>query len=279
MKLLSSYFRLIRLNQPVGIFLLLWPCWWSLAFAWHGLPPFELLLLFATGAVIMRGAGCIINDMADREFDKNVERTRSRPLASGEITAGQAVAFLLLLLAMALVIVLRMNKFVVVIAAVSLIFVVAYPFMKRITWWPQAFLGITFNWGALMGWAAVKGNIGIADIFLYIGCIFWTLGYDTIYAHQDKDDDVRIGVKSTALRLSGQSGKWIAVFYLAALALWIIAGMLAGNRGIYYLGLLMVAAHFAWQVHKLDIDNPANCLKVFRSNSILGLVMFMSIIL
>lgn len=268
----------MRLGQPVGIFLLLWPCWWSLALAQHAMPSFGLLVLFAVGAVAMRSAGCIINDMLDRDFDRHVERTRTRPLASGEITMRQAAYTLLALLVLSLLIVLCMNLMAFKLAAFSLVLVASYPLMKRITWWPQAFLGITFNWGALMGWAAVNGDVALPAILLYIGGIFWTLGYDTIYAHQDKADDMRIGVKSTALRLGEESRFWITLFYVAAALLWAVAGITAGNNWRYYIGLMAVAAHFAWQLHIVNINDPANCLRVFRSNSVLGLILFLALV-
>jgi 4-hydroxybenzoate polyprenyltransferase len=236
-----------------------------------------LLAVFALGAVVMRGAGCIVNDIIDRDLDKYVERTRARPLASGAVTVTQAGVLLFLLLCTALCIALAMNRFVLVLAALSLVFVASYPFMKRITWWPQAFLGITFNWGALMGWAAVKGDIELPAVLLYAGCVFWTLGYDTIYAHQDKADDVKIGIKSTALKLGKQSKAWIAGFYGLALLNWALAGIATGRSLYYAAGLAAVAAHLLWQVKSVNIDEVASCRKVFSSNSLLGLIMFLSL--
>ena len=269
------FLKLLRLHQPVGIFLLLWPCWWSVALASHGNPSAVMLILFALGAVVMRGAGCIVNDMADRDFDRHVERTRTRPLASGEVSMRQAGTLLIALLVIALGIACALGPEVVIFSAASLVLVVAYPFMKRITWWPQAFLGLTFNWGALLGWVAVKGSLELPAILLYTGGIFWTLGYDTIYAHQDKAGDMNIGVKSTALFLAQHSRKWIAVFYLLAFLCWIFAGAAAGAGQGYYGGLALVSLHFIWQISDLNIDDPAVCLKLFRSNSVLGLIFFL----
>jgi 4-hydroxybenzoate polyprenyltransferase len=274
----NPYFRLLRLHQPTGVWLLLWPCWWSIALASHGLPPLMLLALFAVGAVVMRGAGCIVNDMADRDFDRHVERTRTRPLASGEITLRQAAALLLLLLCIALAIALQLNRYTLLLAASSLGLVAAYPFMKRITWWPQAFLGLTFNWGALMGWAAVKGTLGWPALALYAGGIFWTLGYDTVYAHQDTADDITVGVKSTALRLGAKSRQWITGFYALAVLFWVTAGALNHDGIIYLLGMFAVGMHCIWQMRNVDFSNAASCMRIFRSNVTLGWIMFMVIV-
>jgi len=270
--------RLMRLHQPTGIWLLLWPSWWAVALASQGKPSLFLLALFASGALVMRGAGCIVNDMVDRDFDRQVERTRNRPLASGDATMLQAILVLCFLLLIAFIIALQMNRMVLYLAAVSLLLVITYPFMKRVTWWPQAFLGLTFNWGALLGWAAVTGNISASAFLLYTGGIFWTLGYDTVYAHQDKVDDVKIGVKSTALRLGEHSKNWIAGFYSLTMISWLMAGALNHNGLCYYAALLGVSAHFACQVRKVDLDDNASCLRIFKSNAMLGWILFAGII-
>lgn len=273
---MNTMFRLMRLHQPTGVWLLLFPCWWSIALASGGTPPFRLLVLFFIGAVVMRAAGCIINDIADREFDARVERTRNRPLASGAVTVRQAVLLLCLLLAIALVIALMiMQKSVLILAIISLPFVAAYPWMKRITWYPQAFLGMTFNFGALMGWAAVRDTIEWPALLLYLGGIFWTLGYDTVYAHQDKLDDQKIGVKSTALRWGDDSKYWIAGFYGMALTCWAVAG----HGGYYYLLLALITAHFFWQVTMVNLADPGQCGGIFRSNAVVGLLLFIGTIL
>jgi 4-hydroxybenzoate polyprenyltransferase len=266
----------MRLHQPTGIWLLLWPCWWAIALASSGWPSPALLLLFALGAVLMRGAGCIVNDIADRHIDREVERTRTRPLASGELRVAQAVMLLLVLLAGALSIALTLGPAVVMWALLSLIPVAIYPWMKRISWWPQLFLGLTFNWGALMGYAAVRGAVEWPAIALYVGGIFWTLGYDTIYAHQDKEDDARIGVKSTALRLGDRTPVFVGLCYAAAVSAWIAAGWFAGLPGLFYALMLGVFAHFFWQLRSVDLDNPLSCRRAFVSNCWLGGWVFMA---
>lgn len=272
---LSAYMRLARLHQPAGILLLMWPCWWSLALASGGLPRPDILALFTIGAVLMRSAGCIINDIADRKFDPHVERTRQRPLASGELSLRQSVVFLAVLLALSLWIAINLGPVVVMWAALSLVPVAIYPFMKRISWWPQLFLGLTFNWGALMGWAAITGSVGLPALLLYAGGIGWTLGYDTIYAHQDKEDDMRIGVKSTALRLGERTKPALQLFYLIAFLCWVLAGVAASAQPVYYAAMAIILAHFIKQIQIVDLESPASCRKIFLSNAYeLGAVAF-----
>ncbi|MDE3017125.1 MAG: 4-hydroxybenzoate octaprenyltransferase [Pseudomonadota bacterium] len=275
---ISSYLRLMRLNQPTGIWLLLWPCWWAIALASRGLPPPSLLLLFGIGAVLMRSAGCIVNDIADRKFDARVARTKYRPLASGEVSVAQASMLLVILLAAAFGITLLLGKAVLSWAVPSLPLVITYPFMKRLTWWPQLFLGLTFNWGALVGWAAVRGMVGWPAVFLYIGGIFWTLGYDTIYAHQDKSDDVVIGVKSLALRL-GNNRCAIGLFYFLTVLGWVLAGWTAGSSLLFFALLVLVQLQFVWQTCTVDLDDPTSCRRIFMSNVRLGLLMFVGCLL
>jgi 4-hydroxybenzoate polyprenyltransferase len=274
---MHPFIRLTRITQPTGIWLLLWPCWWSLTLANHAPPGPKLMLLFAAGAVVMRTAGCVFNDIVDRKFDREVERTRMRPLASGEVSLTEAAVLLVLLLIVALDIAIQMKRIVLLLAAASLVLIAAYPFMKRITWWPQAFLGLTFNWGALMGWAAVTGKVELPALLLYAGGVAWTLGYDTIYAHQDKEDDLRIGVKSTALLFRENSKKWIAGFYALAVLCWLAAG--AANHGgiLLYAGVAGVALHFAWQVARVRLDDPVSCLRFFRSNTVAGVILFLGL--
>jgi 4-hydroxybenzoate polyprenyltransferase len=276
---MHPYLRLMRLHQPTGIWLLLWPCWWALALAADWLPSGPLLLLFAVGAVVMRGAGCIVNDMADREFDAQVVRTRTRPLASGEVNMGEAFALLAVLLLAALVIALQLNGMVLLLAVSSLALVVCYPFMKRITWWPQAFLGLTFNWGALMGWAAVTGAIRWPALALYAAGFFWTLAYDTIYAHQDAKDDVKAGVKSTALRLGKYSKPVIAVFYALTLLLLAIAGWGSGEGSLYFAGLIAAGFQAARHLRRVDLDNPPECMEAFRASVMFGAIVFGGMVL
>jgi 4-hydroxybenzoate polyprenyltransferase len=275
------YARLARLDRPIGTWLLLFPCWWSIALAsepghW---PDLWLMILFGIGALVMRGAGCTVNDMVDRDIDAQVARTATRPLASGRLTLTQAFAFLGLQLAIGLVILLQLSAAAIWLGIASLILVALYPFMKRITWWPQAFLGLTFNWGALMGWAAARDEVASPALLLYAAGFFWTLSYDTIYAHQDKEDDTLIGVKSTALRLGKDTRPWLLGFDAAMLVLLVLAGAQAGLSWIYYLALLALAAHLKWQQADVDLDDPKDCLAKFRSNRVIGWILLAGIVL
>jgi len=272
------YARLMRLDRPIGTWLLLFPCWWSTALATDGLPSLWLFALFAIGAVVMRGAGCTVNDWADRDFDGQVERTAQRPIPSGAVTANQALAFLVLQLLVGLAVLLQLNLFAIGVGAASLLLVFPYPFMKRITYWPQAWLGLTFNWGALVGWAAVRGDLDWAPVLLYIAGLFWTLGYDTIYAHQDKEDDVLIGVKSTALALGDSTTMWLWGFYGLALILIAAAGKAAGLGWAFWPLLGVAALHLAWQAIRVDIDDAADCLAKFRSNRDFGWLLLAAIV-
>src|SRR5216683_798768 len=229
----EPYARLARLDRPIGTWLLLFPGWWGIALAPAGLtapgwPDPLLLALFALGAVVMRGAGCTLNDIADREFDRQVARTRLRPLPSGRVTVPQAALFMAGQLAIGAGVLLCLNHPSQLLGIAVLALIASYPFMKRITWWPQLFLGLNFNWGALLGWTAVTGALAWPPVLLYLGGVFWTIGYDTIYAHQDKEDDARIGVKSSALALGERTRPWLFVFYAAGVALWAAAGHAAG---------------------------------------------------
>lgn len=269
--------RLMRLDRPIGTWLLLLPAWWSLALA-GDFHPIDFLL-FGIGAVVMRGAGCVFNDVVDRDFDAQVARTRVRPIPSGAVTVREAVIFLAVLLAVGLVILLQFNGPAVVVGALSMALVFPYPFMKRITYWPQAWLGLTFNWGALLGWAAATGGLAAPAYILYAAGFFWTLGYDTIYAHQDKEDDALIGVKSTALRLGDATPGWLVLFYGLALCLIAVAGAAAGEGWPFYALSLLAAGQLAWQVRHLQMDAPADCLAKFKSNRYFGLLVLAGLIL
>jgi 4-hydroxybenzoate polyprenyltransferase len=272
------YARLARLERPIGWWLLLLPGWWSIALAQvaagGGLPDIRLLTLFLIGAIVMRAAGCTFNDIVDRDFDGRVERTRSRPIPSGQVSLAQALAFLVALGLAGLAVLLQFNGFAIALGVLSLATVVVYPFMKRVTYWPQVFLGIAFNWGALLGWAAVHGRLDAPAIALYLGGILWTLAYDTIYAHQDREDDALIGLKSSALKLGAATPRWLAVFFAAALGLVALAGWLAGAGPVYHIGVAAAGAHAVWQLARLDVDDPARCLQLFRSNRDFGLLIF-----
>ncbi len=275
---LRPYLHLARIDRPIGTWLLLLPCWWSIALASPGWPDPVLVVLFAIGALIMRGAGCTLNDIADRDFDGRVARTATRPIPSGAVTIPQAFAFLALQLLLGLAVLLQFNLFAVMIGTASLVIVAVYPFMKRITYWPQAVLGLAFNWGALLGWAAVRGDLAAPAGVLYLAGILWTLGYDTIYAHQDREDDILIGVKSTALRLGENTPIWLVGFYSGCIVLIAFSGYLYGLGWAFYAVLALAAAHLAWQVATLDIDDAKGCLLRFKSNRHFGLIVFAAII-
>jgi 4-hydroxybenzoate polyprenyltransferase len=277
---LKPWLKLARVDRPIGVWLLMWPCWWSTALAADGgWPDLRLLLLFLIGAFAMRAAGCVINDIMDRDFDAQVERTRTRPLASGVISVPAAFVFLAVLLLIGLAVLLQLNRTAIIVGAASLGLVALYPFMKRITYWPQLFLGLTFNWGALVGWAAVRGEIDLPALALYAGCIAWTIGYDTIYAHQDKTNDLAIGVKSTALRFGAQTKSWVSAFYVIFLVGLVVAGTLVDLSWPFYVLGAAAAGHFAWQVATADLDDPASCSQRFVSNEQVGLIVFVGIVL
>jgi 4-hydroxybenzoate polyprenyltransferase len=280
---IRPYLRLARADRPIGSWLLLLPCWWSAALAavaagaagpnpWH-------LVLFAVGTVAMRGAGCTWNDIVDRDIDARVERTRSRPLPSGQVSLAAAATFLVLQALVGLAVLLQFNGFAIATGIASLAIVAIYPFMKRITWWPQIVLGLAFSWGAPMGWAAAFGRLDWPALVLYAGSIAWVIGYDTIYAHQDREDDALVGLKSTA-RLFGERTKpMLAAFFSAAVVLIGIAGLGAGAGIVFAIGLAGFAAHLAWQVRRLDIGDPALCLRLFKSNRDAGLILFAGLVL
>jgi 4-hydroxybenzoate polyprenyltransferase len=275
---LKPYVALIRLDKPTGTWLLLWPGFWAIALAAAGWPDARLLALFAAGALVMRSAGCIYNDIVDRKFDATVARTRTRPLASGVLRVRHAVIFMGLLLAAGLAILLQLNGVAIILGVASLALVFSYPLMKRITYWPQAFLGLTFNWGALLGWAAVTGSLDWPAGLLYLGGTFWTLGYDTIYAHQDKEDDALIGVKSSALALQERTRPFLIVVYALSLAAFGAAGALQGLAWPFYIGLGLVAALFAWQTLFARFDDAADCLAKFKANTWVGAALFGGIV-
>ena len=283
---LRPWLQLARLDRPIGTWLLFWPCVFGLILGtaaderrfleWHDL---YYVLLFGIGALVMRGAGCTFNDIVDRKIDAQVARTRGRPLPSGAISVTGAVIFLIAQCLVGLAILLQFNWFAVALGAASLLLVAAYPFMKRITWWPQAWLGLTFNWGALLGFAAQTGRLDVGVAMLYAGLIFWTLGYDTIYAHQDKEDDELIGVKSTARLFGGQSHKWILRFYAVSFTLILASGFTEHTGWAFAFVMLLAGAHLVWQVKRLDIDNPDNCLHIFRSNREAGALIALAFLL
>ena len=280
---MRPYLRLARLDRPIGAWLLLMPCWWSTALAnvaardpipnvWH-------LTLFFVGAFVMRGCGCTWNDIVDRDLDTKVERTRSRPLPSGQVTLTQAIVFLVAQALVGLLVLVQFNGFTIATGIASLLVVAIYPFMKRITYWPQIVLGLAFSWGALMGWPARFGELDWPALMLYAGAIAWVIGYDTIYAHQDREDDALIGIKSTALLFGARTKVALSMFYAAATVLIGAAGIAVGGGVLFAVGLAAFAAHLAWQVWRLDIDDSDGCLRLFKSNRDAGLILLAGFIL
>jgi 4-hydroxybenzoate polyprenyltransferase len=271
------YLRLARLDRPIGSWLLLIPCWWSVGLAAVNAGTnvdLRHVVLFFIGAFAMRGAGCTWNDIVDRDLDARVERTRSRPIPSGQVTVSGAAGFLALQALVGLAVLLQFNRFTVGVGLASLAVVAIYPFMKRITYWPQIVLGLAFSWGALMGWPATFARLDPPAFLLYAGAISWVIGYDTIYAHQDREDDALIGIKSTALLFRERTKPMLALFYALAVMFIALAGWSAGAGIMFAFGLVAFAAHLAWQVHRLDIADPVNCLRIFKSNRDAGLILF-----
>jgi len=278
----QPYLRLMRFDRPIGFWLLFWPCAFGLALGSAGEPwDWRRVVwygaLFAIGAVAMRGAGCVWNDIADRDIDAKVARTRGRPLPSGAVSVTAAFVFLAALALIGLAVLLQFNRFTVLLGLASLIPVAIYPFMKRVTHWPQAVLGIAFNWGALMGWAALHGTLDLAPYLLFCGCVLWTVGYDTIYAHQDKEDDAIVGVKSTALMFGAATKPMLWLFYGAAIGCFVAACLMVRVHQAAYIGLAILAFQLAGQIVTVKLDSAASCLKVFRSNRDAGLILFLSL--
>jgi 4-hydroxybenzoate polyprenyltransferase len=276
------YLRLARLDRPIGSWLLLLPCWWSVGLTGMRADHFPSLwhiVLFFIGAFAMRGAGCTWNDLVDRDLDAKVERTRSRPIPSKQVTVAQATVFMLAQALAGFLVLIQFNRFTIITGIASLGVVAIYPFLKRFTYWPQIGLGLAFSWGALMGWPAAFGEFGWPALVLYAGSIAWVIGYDTIYAHQDRDDDSLIGIKSTALLFGERTPAMLTKFYALAVVLIGAAGLMAGGGIIFVLGLIAFAAHLAWQVMRLDIHDSAHCLKLFKSNRDAGLILFGAMLL
>ncbi|XP_048740813.2 4-hydroxybenzoate polyprenyltransferase, mitochondrial-like isoform X2 [Ostrea edulis] len=278
---LQPYLRLIRFDKPIGTWLLFWPCTWSIALATApgSLPSLWLLGLFGAGSFFMRGAGCIINDMWDKDYDRRVERTKLRPLASGELTQFQGLMCLASMLSVSLGILLQLNWYSVVLGAASMGLVITYPLAKRYTFWPQALLGVTLNWGVLIAWSGIHGCLQTTVIPLYLACVLYTIFYDTIYSHQDKYDDMLIGVKSTALKFGDQTKVWLTGFGTAMVSLLALSGKMCDQTWPYYTAVSLTAAHIAHQLYTVDLDNPDDCARKFRSNTQLGFVMFLGIVL
>ena len=275
----QPYALLARFDRPIGWWLLFWPGAWAVALA-GGLPErWSLILWLLLGAIVMRGAGCVYNDIVDRDLDAGVARTRSRPIPSGQVSVRNAKVFLLLQALVGLAVLLSFNLFSIVLGVSSLVVVAAYPFMKRITDWPQFVLGLAFSWGALMGWSAVFGGLSLAPVLLYGGCVLWTIGYDTIYALQDIEDDKIMGVRSTARLFGARAREMVGLLYAGAALFWIAAFAVAGIGWIAWLGLALTATHLAWQVATVRLDDEALALRVFKSNRNAGLILFAGLVL
>jgi 4-hydroxybenzoate polyprenyltransferase len=276
------YLRLARADRPIGAWLLLLPCWWSAGLAaiaaGHPYPNPWQVALFFIGAFVMRGAGCTWNDILDRDLDARVARTRSRPIPSGQVSVKAAAVFLVAQALVGLLVLLQFNRFTILVGIASLGVVAIYPLMKRIIWWPQIVLGLAFSWGALMGWAAVFSRLDAAALLLYAGSIAWVIGYDTIYAHQDREDDALVGVKSTARLFGARTRLALVGFYTVAVLLIGLSGAAAGAGPVFVVGCIFFGAHLGWQIDRLNVDDPDLCLKLFKSNRDAGLILFAALI-
>ena len=284
MNQLNLFIELTRLKKPIGYMLLFWPCVWGLTLAYDFSERLDLyffyLLLFFLGSVLMRSAGCIVNDVLDRKFDKKVLRTKSRPIASGKISVFTALVYASILCLLALLVLINFNYFTIFLAFASMPLAFTYPLMKRYTYWPQLFLGITFNYGLLLAWISIQNEISIIAIVFYIGATFWTLGYDTIYGYQDINDDEIIGVKSTSIKFKNNPKKFILVCYLIFLISLILIGVLMNFKIFYYFFLIVTSFHlFFIQLKKLKVIDPNDCLKKFKSNNYLGLIILVNILI
>ena len=276
--------ELTRLNKPIGFMLLFWPCLWGLTLSYNFNLPLNIFffygILFFSGSVLMRSAGCIVNDISDKNFDKLVERTKNRPIASGKISIRLAIIYATVLCAIAFVVLINFNKFTILMALISMPLAFSYPLMKRFTYWPQLFLGITFNYGLVLAWISIKNDISIIPIMLYLGAIFWTLGYDTIYGYQDIKDDEIIGVKSTSIKFKNNPKKFILICYLTFIAALILIGVLMKFNLFYFLFLIIPFFQLIFsQVYKLNVKDPLNCLDKFKSNNFLGLIIFINLLI
>ena len=284
MENIKLFIQLTRLNKPIGSMLLFWPCIWGLTIAYNfnsSLNNFFFYgILFFLGSVLMRSAGCIVNDIADKNFDKKVERTKNRPIASEKVSVRIAILYVLILCALALLVLINFNHFTILMTLISMPLAFTYPLMKRFTYWPQLFLGITFNYGFVLAWISIKNEISLVPIIFYFGAIFWTLGYDTIYGYQDIKDDEIIGVKSTSIKFKNNPKKFILISYLVFIISLVLVGILMKFKIFYYFFLIMPIIHlFFFQIKKLNVNNPINCFKKFKSNNFLGLIIFINILI
>ena len=284
MNQLNLFIELTRLKKPIGFMLLFWPCTWGLTLAYDFSSNlnnyFFYLILFFLGSMLMRSAGCIVNDILDKEFDAKVFRTKNRPIASGKVSIKLGILYSILLCFLALLVLLNFNLFTIILALGSMPLAFTYPLMKRFTYWPQLFLGITFNYGLILGWTAVNGKLEIIPILFYIGAIFWTLGYDTIYGYQDIKDDEIIGLKSTSIKFKGKAKEFLFVCYAFVIIFFIVGGFKMNFHFSYYILILIPLVHlFLYQIKKFDLNNPSSCLNAFKSNNLFGLIIFLNILI
>ena len=283
MQNIKLFIELTRLNKPIGFMLLFWPCIWGLTLAYDFALSLEIFIfygaLFFSGSVLMRSAGCIVNDISDKNFDKLVERTKDRPIASGKISIRLAAIYASILCAVAFLVLINFNKFTILMALISMPLAFTYPLMKRFTYWPQLFLGITFNYGLVLAWISIKNDISLIPIIFYFGAIFWTLGYDTIYGYQDIKDDEIIGVKSTSIKFKNNPKKFVLICYLTFIASLILIGLLMKFSLFYYLFLIFsVFQLIFFQIYKLNVNDPMSCLSKFKSNNFVGLIIFVNLL-
>ena len=282
MKQIKLFIELTRLEKPIGYMLLFWPCSWGLTLAYDFSTNlnnyFFYLLLFFLGAVLMRSAGCIVNDILDKEFDKKVERTKNRPIASNNVSVRLGIIYSIILCFLALLVLLNFNMLTIILAFSSMPLAFAYPLMKRFTYWPQLFLGITFNYGLILGWTAVSDELNLLPVLFYFGAIFWTLGYDTLYGYQDIKDDEIIGLKSTSIKFKNNPNKFLIICYSVFLFIILTIGLLVNLNKLFYVIFIIIVFHMIYfQIKKLEIKNKLNCLKIFKSNNFLGLLVFLSL--
>ena len=284
MKQLNLFLELTRLKRPIGYMLLFWPCLWGLTIAYNFSMNIQFFmkyaLLFFLGAILMRSAGCIVNDIFDKNFDSKVERTKNRPIASGDISIKLGLFYVLILCGIAFIVLIQFNFFTIILALGSMPLAFTYPLMKRFTYWPQLFLGVTFNYGLILGWTSINSEISIIPMIFYLGGIFWTLGYDTIYGFQDIKDDEIIGVKSTSLKFKNNPKFFIFLCYLIFIVVLTYLGILMNFNKIYFGGLILITMHlFIFQIKNLDINLKSKCLKIFKSNNFLGLLIFLNLLI
>ena len=284
MNQINLFLELTRLKRPIGYMLLFWPCAWGLTlvfdFSYNLLIYFFYLLLFFMGSVLMRSAGCIVNDIVDRNFDRNVERTKNRPLASGRVPVKLAVSYVIILCFLAFLVLINFNKFTIFLALASMPFAFTYPLMKRYTYWPQLFLGFTFNYGLILGWVSINSDLSLVPIIFYLGAIFWTLGYDTIYGFQDIKDDEIIGLKSTSIKFKSNPYIFLNLCYLIFYISIVLIGILMELNKYYFLFSIVIFFQlFYLQLKKLDVQIPSNCLKTFKSNNLLGFLVFINLLI